>query len=195
MTFPGGTRAMPSGTHAPKDYPVAPPTGMPMLVLWAILAAAIVLPLALMPGDKGMADLASPRAWLSPGLVALTGVVVSLAYLRRRITLGAGGLVVRSTFYTRTVAVSAMRLERARIVDLAEHRELKPAIKTNGYALPGFRSGHFRMRDGGKAFCLVTDNSRVLALPLRDGALVLLSPEHPRALLDALKQRAGDSTA
>ncbi|HBN55127.1 MAG TPA: hypothetical protein DD456_14190 [Stenotrophomonas sp.] len=168
---------------------------MPLLTLWAILAAAIGLPLALTLGDKGMAYLASYRAWLGPGLVALTGVVVSLAYLRRRITLDAAGLVVRSTFYTRTVSVSAMRLERARIVDLAEHRELKPAIKTNGYALPGFRSGHFRMRDGGKAFCLVTDNSRVLALPLRDGSLLLLSPEHPRALLDALKQAAGQPTS
>lgn len=186
---------MPSTTQAPRDYPVATPSGRPMLILWGILAAAILLPLAFLLGDKGMAQLASPRAWLGPALVTLTGVVVSLAYLRRRITLGAGGLVVRSTFYTRTVALGSLRLERARIVDLAEHGELKPAVKTNGYSLPGFRSGHFRMRDGGKAFCLVTDSSRVLALPLRDGALLLLSPEHPSALLDALKQQAGGSTA
>lgn len=51
-------------------------------------------------------------------------------------------------------------------------------------------SGHFRMRGGGKAFCLLTDYSRVLVLPLRDGSMLLLSPEHPRALLDALKQAA-----
>ncbi len=186
---------MPTAIHASKDHPVAPPTGMPLLILWGILAVAIGLPLALTLGDKGMAYLAGYRAWLGPGLVALTGVVVSLAYLRRRITLDVGGLTVRSTFYTRTAAIGSMRLDRARIVDLAEHRELKPAIKTNGYGLPGFRSGHFRMRDGSKAFCLVTDNSRVLALPLRDGSLLLLSPEHPRALLDALKQAAGQSAS
>lgn len=182
---------MPTATQAPKNYPVAPPTGVPMVILWAILLAAIGLPLALMLGNKGVTYLASARAWLGPALVSLTGVIVSLAYLRRRITLDGGGLVIRSTFYTRTVAVSAMRLERARIVDLAEHGELKPAIKTNGYSLPGFRSGHFRMRDGGKAFCLITDSSRVLALPLRDGSLVLLSPEQPRQLLQQLEQLAG----
>ncbi|MCL7714359.1 PH domain-containing protein [Stenotrophomonas mori] len=164
---------------------------MPMLILWAILLAAIGGPLAVMLGDKGLAYLASARAWLGPALVSLTGVAVSLAYLRRRITLDDAGLTIRSTFYTRTVAIGSLRLESARIVDLAEHGELKPALKTNGYGLPGFRSGHYRMRDGGKAFCLITDHSRVLSLPLRDGSRVLISPEQPRALLAALEQRAG----
>jgi len=184
---------MVTATHPPKEYPVAPQSGMPLLILWAILLAATVLPLAFMIGDKGLAQLASPRAWLGPALLSLAGVAVSLGYLRKRIALDAGNLVVRSTFYTRTVAIGSLQLERARIVDLAEHRALKPAIKTNGYGLPGFRSGHYRMGDGSKAFCLITDHSRVLVLPLRDGSQLLLSPEQPRALLDALKQTAGDA--
>jgi hypothetical protein len=43
------------------------------------------------------------------------------------------------------------------------------------------------MGDGGKGFCLITDNRRVLILPLRDGSTLMLSPEQPRALLDALR--------
>jgi len=195
MTTGTGNREMATATPLPKDYPLAPQGGMPLLILWAILLAAIGLPLAFLAGDKGVAALASPRAWVGPVLVSLTGVAVSLAYLRKRITLDAGGLVVRSTFYTRSVAIGSLQLERARIVDLGEHRALKPALKTNGYSLPGFRSGHYRMGDGSKAFCLITDPSRVLVLPLRDGAQLLLSPEQPRALLDALKQRAGDGAA
>ena len=39
-----------------------------------------------------------------------------------------------------------------------------------------------------KAFCLLTRQQRVLILPQRDGASLLLSPEHPQALLDALRQ-------
>ncbi len=35
-------------THPPKEYPVAPQSGMPLLILWAILLAATVLPLAFM---------------------------------------------------------------------------------------------------------------------------------------------------
>ena len=34
------------------------------------------------------------------------------------------------------------------------------------------------------------DSSRVLVLPLRDGSTVLISPEHPHTLLDALRQLA-----
>ncbi len=183
---------MPLAPQAPKDYPVAPPGRAPLLILWGILAAAILLPLAFLLGDQGVARLADTRAWLGPALVVLAGGVVNLAYRRRRITLDASGLTLRSTFYTKAIAIGELRLERARIVDLAEHRELKPAIKTNGFSLPGFKAGHFRMRDGGKAFCLITDSNRVLALPLRDGSLALISPEQPRALLDELKRLAGE---
>lgn len=48
------------------------------------------------------------------------------------------------------------------------------------------------MRGGGKAFCLLTDRNRVLVLPLRDGSLLLVSPEQPRVLLDDLKRLAGE---
>ena len=87
--------------------------------------------------------------------------------------------------------LSELRLEQARVVDLDEHHEYRSGFKTNGFDMPGFKSGHFRMRGGGKAFCLLTDRNRVLVLPLRDG-LLLLSPEQPRVLLDDLKRLAGE---
>ncbi|WP_246432223.1 hypothetical protein [Xanthomonas theicola] len=46
------------------------------------------------------------------------------------------------------------------------------------------------MRNGARAFCLLTDASRVLALPLRDGRWRLLSPEQPRQLLQDLQRLA-----
>ena len=62
-------------------------------------------------------------------------------------------------------------------------------LKSNGYALPGFHSGHFRLRDWKRrAFCLVTDPSKVLALPHADGRVWLLSFEHPQAVLDILRR-------
>ncbi len=83
-----------------------------------------------------------------------------------------------------------MDLANARIVDLAEHTELRPAFKTNGFGMPGFSAGHFRLRGLRKAFCLLTDRSRTLVLPLRDGTLLLLSPEKPQVLLQQLRQLA-----
>ncbi|TGQ61265.1 hypothetical protein EN855_033645, partial [Mesorhizobium sp. M1C.F.Ca.ET.212.01.1.1] len=63
-------------------------------------------------------------------------------------------------------------------------------FKTNGYAMPGFYSGHFRLQGGGKGFALVTDRSRVLVLPVRDGSALLLSLDRPQVLLDALRKVA-----
>jgi len=48
-----------------------------------------------------------------------------------------------------------------------------------------------RMADRSKAFCLITDSSRMLYLPLRDGSALVISPERPRALLEALQALAG----
>ena len=96
-------------------------------------------------------------------------------------------LVVAATFYTRKTAVTALDLAQARIASLDEHTEFRPGMKTNGYALPGFQAGHFRLRNRAKAFCLLTTQQRVLILPQRDGAFLLLSPERPQALLDALR--------
>lgn len=177
-------------TPLPQDFAIAPSNGRPLLLLCVILGAALLLPLVLTLNAHGSGRLGMPSTWLGPSLVVLTGAIVIAAYRRQKITLDAAGLDIRSTFYTRTVAINAIKLEQARIVDLAGHTSLQPSLRSNGYSLPGFKAGHFRMRGGGKAFCLITDSSRVLALPLRDGSTVLVSPEHPRALLDALRQRA-----
>jgi hypothetical protein len=49
----------------------------------------------------------------------------------------------------------------------------------------------FRLRDKRRASVLVTDTSRVLVLPKRDGSVILLSLQRPEALLEALRHRRG----
>ncbi|SBV35216.1 conserved exported hypothetical protein [uncultured Stenotrophomonas sp.] len=167
---------------ASKSHAVAPAS--PWLALW------IWLPLL----GAGIANaFTSPRNGLTIGVslfVLAVGIVLHRAFNRRRIRVQGRQLEVVSTFYRKCVDVSGLRLEQARVVDLAEHHEYRPGFKTNGFGMPGFQSGHFRMRGGAKAFCLLTDRSRVLVLPLRDGSMLLLSPEQPRALLDELKRLA-----
>ena len=76
------------------------------------------------------------------------------------------------------------------MVDLDEHTELKPSWKTNGTALPGFKSGWFRMRNRHKAFVAMTTGPRVLWLPTSKGHDLLLQPRQPQALLDRLREMA-----
>lgn len=176
MTRPSTTRT---------DFAVAPAPVLRLLWLWLpLLGVAALLVSTHLQAQRTPMDMAITL----PFLLALGGVL-SWAFFRRRIALENGELVVTSTFYRRRTPVASLQLDQARIVDLAEHGQFKPGMKINGFGMPGFQSGHYRMGKR-KAFCLVTDASRVLYLPSRDDRVLLLSPEHPRALLDALNAQA-----
>lgn len=120
--------------------------------------------------------------------VALVTLGLVLPMWRREASFDGRHLRVKATWYTRESPLRDFKLDQARVVDLREHRELKPFIKTNGYRLPGLLAGHFRLRDLRKAFCLLTDPSTVLALPHADGRVWLLSLQHPQAVLDILRR-------
>lgn len=178
--------------RAPQRFEVAPAPARRLLWLWIplLLVAGLMIGTALDAPERSHTELVITLPFL--GLLA---TVLTWAYTRRRITLHEGTLEVLSTFYRKRVPVSAMRLDEARIIDFAEHGRFKPARKTNGYGMPGFQSGHYRMADRSKAFCLITDSSRVLHLPLRDGSALVISPDRPRALVDALQALAGEPRA
>ena len=171
----------------PQDIPVAPVPTHANWWLWLPLVLAIGAAAAMMLESDTPPPLA---AWLTLPFILLVGGVLAMAMRRRAIVLDNRELQVRATFYTKRFAIEAIDLDKACVVSLEEHTELSPTLKTNGFSLPGFKAGHFRLRNLGKAFCLVTDRTRVLALPLRDGSLVLVSPEHPADLLARLRELA-----
>lgn len=168
-------------------FAVAPAPAWRLLWLWVpmLAVAALIVVTTLQSAQRTPHELG-----LTLPFLAVLTAVLSAAFFRRRILLRGCELEVVSTFYRKRVAVDALQLEQARVVDLAEHGNLSPTIKTNGYGMPGFKSGHYRLRDRRKAFCLLTDTSRVLYLPLRDGSALVISPEKPRELLAALQALA-----
>ena len=170
----------------PQDIPVAPVPTHANWWLWLPLVLAIGAAAAAMTLES---DTPPPlAAWLTLPFVLLVGGVLAMAMRRRAIVLDNRELQVRATFYTKRFAIETIDLDKARVVSLDEHTELSPTLKTNGFSLPGFKAGHFRLRNLGKAFCLVTDRQRVLWLPRREGsAQLLLSIEQPQLLLEALK--------
>lgn len=170
-----------------QSFGVTPPP----TYAWAFLAAlGCVLPLTII-ASLWLSGVPMPKSGVIPALVIVPVVFVllSLAMKRRSVELRDGMLDVRVALFRQHVAVAKLDLDRARIVDLAERTELRPVIKTGGMSIPGFHAGRFRLREKfGKAFCVVTDRRRVLWLPLRDGKdQLLLSLEHPQALLEALR--------
>lgn len=173
-----------------RDYTVAAPH--PMTFAWLglpLLAASALAPMLRFYDDQPPFG-PGIQHWLIPLLMLLVLLLLGLAYRRRRIRVQGQQLQIASTLYNKRVDISALQLEQARIVDLGEHKNLRPGGKSNGVQMPGFRSGHFRAARGGKAFCLITDNQRVLILPLHDGNRLYLSPENPSQLLRDLQTLA-----
>ena len=171
-----------------QSFAVPPP---PAWAWWLLVALAGVLPL----GIIGMLTLSGkPTHGAAPALfiIPIVLVLLLLTMRRRAVTLQNGVLEIRAALYTQKIAITELDVQRARSVNLAERTELKPLIKTNGYSTPGFNAGYFRLREHfGKAFCLLTDTSKVLWLPRLDGKTqYLISLERPQALLDALRASA-----
>lgn len=174
-----------------RDFSVAPLDRWTLLGLWLPMTSAMAIAVGAMLWN---ASEPAPRGLLfTLPFMLLVGVVLHMLLRRRRIQLEQGELRVTATMFRKRVPLGAIDLDRARIVDLDEHTEFKPRVKTNGFSLPAFFAGHYRLRNKAKAFCLISDRTRVLVLPLRDGPLVLLSPEKPRELLDGLREVAAST--
>ena len=168
---------------ATQDFPLAP---LPARTWWLLgILAAVPVGVVLWSGRGGGAQ---SQDIVMPAIVVLVVLLALGSIHRRRIALEGESLVVRATLYTRRVPVAALQLDGARVLDLDEHTEYKPLLKTNGYSLPGFHAGNFRLRNRARAFCLLTGDGRALWLPRSDDTqALLLSPERPQALLDALR--------
>ena len=162
---------------------------LPMLITsvalyWAVASGdplkliAGSLPLTLVLTLGGISALVLPVWW-----------VLDRAMHRNRISITSSSLEVKTSFYSDKVALAELRLDQARVVDLDEHRELRPTRKTNGYALPGFKSGHFRLKNGEKAFVAIAGERRALWIPANRGKGLLLQPRQPDALLGYLRER------
>ena len=170
-----------------------PPLGKGALVFAGLLGAGVpalvAVVLVVQARDGALPPLV---ALMLQAVIAVVILAVVLPLWRRRISFDGRRLRVEATFYTRESALAEFRLDAARVVDLRERTELRPLLKTNGYAMPGFHAGHFRLRDWQqRAFCLITDASKVVVLPHADGRVWLLSFEHPQAVLDILRRAAG----
>lgn len=174
-----------------------------------LLALVLLLPLGVTAGglwhafEAGeafpfVAGSRSATAWVVVGGVAI--VMLPLWWwlqrvaARHRIRLEPGTLGIETTFHRRTLAFHELDLDHARVVDLDERTELRPMLKSNGTALPGLKSGWFRLRNREKALVATAGGSRVLWLPTRNGYGLLLQPRNAQALLDELRALAASGT-
>ncbi|WP_052630170.1 hypothetical protein [Pseudoxanthomonas suwonensis] len=167
-------------------------SGFWLFALTFVLPVAItVVAVAVSASRSGGAGLADYLAL--GGVILLCGVlwqVLSRFMRRQALSLSAEALEVRSSFYRSRTLLSELKLDQARVVDLDEHIELRPMLKTNGFALPGFHSGWFLLRNRRRAFVATADGRRKLWLPAHGKHDLLLEPKDPGALLARLRELA-----
>ncbi|HEY5970824.1 MAG TPA: hypothetical protein VIT22_02440 [Pseudoxanthomonas sp.] len=161
---------------------------------WALLAALwVVLLLVAFLGGSHQQSPDNPVPWwvvvLFGTALVPAGLLATLAH--REIRIEGDKLVVEGALlFTRKLAVSELALDKARVLNLDEHIEYKPMLQFGGIGLPGFRAGHYLLRNRSRAFCLLTARDNVLLLPQRDGKFILISPEKPQVLLERLRELA-----
>lgn len=88
----------------------------------------------------------------------------------------------------RDFALAELAADGVRTVDLSSQPELRPVMRTWGIGLPGLSSGWFRLRNGDKALCVLTDRARTSVLRARDGTRILLSLADPARLREAVER-------
>jgi hypothetical protein len=101
--------------------------------------------------------------------------------------LNPAGLRLRGDLYGRKLPASSLRGGAARVVDLDQDRTLRPRNRMIGTAIPGYRSGWFRLANGEKALLYVTDPHQVVYVPTRAGYSLLLSVDRPTEFVERLR--------
>lgn len=155
----------------------------------------VLVPLAMTSFDPDLGKHARfGGVYASYAAVALLLVPVWLALNwligRQQLRLTNDGLQVTSSFYRRSLPLASLQLDRARVLDLAEHRDYRPQRKTNGTALPGLKSGWYTLANGQRTLVAIYNKDKVLWLPTSEGFDLLLQPRRAQALLDHLRSLA-----
>ncbi len=186
-----------AGTRQPPE--LLQPSGRPRRWLFALTVALPLLLTALaLALDRQPSQAVAEGAGFH-GLRVLAvvfAVAVPLwwwlerAMRRHRIELRDDRIDLHTSFYRRQIALGALRLEEARLIDLKERPGYRLLLKTNGFSVPGFHSGWFRLRNGEKALAAGIGESRTLWLPTTQGYGLWLQVRQPRALLDTLREMA-----
>lgn len=145
-----------------QSFPIAPAGAGPLIVL-ALVGAVLI------------------------GVSAAVGRS-SVAARRARFEISDRSLILRGDWWGRSLPREALRTDDARVVNLAEERQLQPVRRTFGTGMPGYAGGWFRLRDGQRALLYLTDQTRAVYIPTTLGYSVLVSPRDPDGFVAALRQ-------
>ena len=101
------------------------------------------------------------------------------------ITLNMTQFSLNVPFYGTTMPRSDILVTGVRVWDAEQEPELKPDIRSNGFDVPGFQLGWYRLNDGQKAL-VVAGQGQWLVIPTRQEYIIMITTEDPERLLKAI---------
>jgi Bacterial PH domain len=121
--------------------------------------------------------------------VAVAALLGYIAYSTRSVTFDVSteGVRIKGDMFGRLIPRTSVQVEDAQIMNLKTEPEHRPTLRTFGVGLPGYGSGWFRLKGGGKGLLFLSDPTRAVYLPTTDGYTLVISPADPEAFLAALK--------
>lgn len=141
----------------------------------------------IIPSSNGVVWFYFGFSFLMLGFIVFMGFVC-LGARRARFEVGDGALKISGALYGRKIPLRDIDGEGAKPVNLETDAQYQLVSRTNGSGLPGYSEGWFRLRNGEKCLAFVTDKSRTLYVPTRQGYVVMMSVERPEELREALRR-------
>ena len=140
---------------------------------------------------------ASTALWIPPVVLVVVLLVVGVLVTKTiagakssTFTLSPAGLTIQGDLWGRTVPAAHLRGAAARLVDLRNDPSLSPRRRTAGTAMPGYRSGWWRLANGEKSLLYLTTPDRAVYVPTTEGFSLLLSVSSPERFVEQLRRVA-----
>jgi hypothetical protein len=105
-----------------------------------------------------------------PLIILTFGIISSIK--NTTLTLTEKELIIKSAFYGRKIPLENIMIDEIRGISLDENTDYNLSIRTNGTALPQFKSGWFRLKNREKALVFITDKNNVVLIPTKDYLLL-----------------------
>lgn len=124
-------------------------------------------------------------------LIAMLVMFARFAYWSKStsFTVTGDSLVINGGPYGTEIPLSQLDLSAMQIVDLKSAPQDRLKNRSNGIAMPGYRSGWFSSKSGEKSLVFLTDLEKVLLIPTRDDFVLLLSVKSADEFVEVLKQK------
>jgi hypothetical protein len=126
--------------------------------------------------------------WIILGIVlvffafAIYFVFVSYSLRNVKCEITDQGLRLRGGVYRKFIPKDSIIKNKVRLLNINVEKEFRPVRRTRGLTLPGYREGWFKLSNNEKALLYLSDWSKVVYVPTKDGRSVLISPENANEL-------------